>query len=117
MGDQAAGVGPPESHLRAIQRFCGHRVPGRARHQVRVEHTVCGNRVTICERCAPWRPEYGPEWTLVPIAQLRYGDHAWTVYWADRNGRWHRVEDLPAAPAVEPLLAAIDANHGALFWG
>ncbi|MQA61798.1 MAG: DUF3024 domain-containing protein [Actinophytocola sp.] len=86
-------------------------------HQVRVEHHVKGNTVTIVERRAPWRPDAGPEWTSVPIAKLTYAQQAWTVSWADRNGRWHRVDDLPATPSVEPHLAAIDANHGAVFWG
>lgn len=112
-----ADTEPPELQVKAVQRFCEQRVPDRARHQVRVEHHVEGNTVTIVERRAPWRPDIGPEWTSVPIAQLRYTAGMWTVYWADRDGRWLRIDDLPHAENVDPLLAAIDANHGALFWG
>ncbi|MGH4006709.1 MAG: hypothetical protein ACRDTH_00810 [Pseudonocardiaceae bacterium] len=51
----------PQTHLRQIVRWCEHHVPDDARYQVRVEHKVRGPTVTILERRAPWREDYGPE--------------------------------------------------------
>ena len=47
--------------------------------------------LTIVERRAPWREDFGPEWTAFPIARLRYtaADKSWTLYWRDRNLRFH----------------------------
>jgi hypothetical protein len=53
------------------------------------------------------------------IAQLRYDAAAreWSLYWADRNGRWHRYRDLDPAENLDPLLREIDEDPTAIFWG
>ena len=42
------------------------------RDKVSVQHQVRGRTMTIVERRPPWSPTVGPEWTTMPIAQLRY---------------------------------------------
>ena len=56
--------------------------------------------LTILERRAPWREDFGPEWTSFPIARLRYTATAktWTLYWRDRNLRFHRYDLLEPSP-------------------
>lgn len=47
-------------------------------------------------------------------AQLRYdpASHDWTLYWADRNSRWHRYDD------IDPdLLNEINDDPTCVFWG
>lgn len=99
--------------------FCQRRVPSHVRDEVRLEHVVRGNAITIVERRPPWRPEYGPEWTTMRIAQLRFdgATSTWTLWWADRNGRWDRYWDLDATPDIDLLLAEIDEDPTAIFWG
>ena len=79
----------PELDVARVQRWCAARVPEHARHQVRVECEVAPRHLTIVERRAPWREDFGPEWTAFPIARLRYtaADKSWTLYWRDRNLR------------------------------
>jgi hypothetical protein len=88
-------------------------------HHVRVEAVVSRGAVTIVERHAPGQPEFGPEWTTSDIARLRYnarlGD--WTLYWRDHNGRWHRYDLVEPSSDVKTLLAEIEADPTALFWG
>ena len=85
----------PELDVARVQRWCAARVPrrpppgprrvrGRARH------------LTIVER-VPWREEVGPEWTTFPIARLRYTSarQVWTLYWRDRNLRFHLYDQSP----------------------
>jgi Protein of unknown function (DUF3024) len=66
---------------------------------VRVEAVVRGNSVTIFDCRPPWHPNL-TEWSKVRVAQLRYSadTHHWSLYWADRNGRWHRYDDLDPGP-------------------
>ncbi len=80
---------------------------------------VEGTGVTLLERRAPWRADIEPEWTRLPIARLRYSPtHAkWTLFWRDRHLRWHRYDRIDAAANVDPLLAEIDADPTAIFWG
>lgn len=109
-------VPPPELHVRAVRRYCASVVPERVRDQVRVEVEVAGNTVTIVERRVPWGAVTWPEWTRQGVAQLRYIDQEWHIYWADRDNNWLRVHDLPATKNIEPQLGAITANHNDLFW-
>jgi hypothetical protein len=54
----------------------------------------------------------------VRVAQLRYSanTHQWSLHWADRNGRWHRYDDLDSGP-VEEALNEIEADPTCIFWG
>jgi hypothetical protein len=98
----------PETDLVRVRRWCEQRIPAHAHHQVRLEHQTHGHTVTIVERRAPWKPEYGREWTSRPVAQLRHSANGWRLYWPDRDTRWHVVHDVPATTNVTPLLEVID---------
>jgi len=84
-----------------------------------MEAVVRGTSVTIVESRPPWQADLGPDWTRFPIARLRYDPTVgrWTLYWRDRNLRWHRYDRIDPAPHVDPLLAEIDADPTAIFWG
>src|SRR6185369_710754 len=93
----------PELDIARVQRWCAARVPEHARHQVRVECQVAPRHLTIVERRAPWREDLGPEWTSFPIARLRYttAGKSWTLYWRDRNLRFHLYEPMAPSHRVE----------------
>jgi hypothetical protein len=82
------------------------RMPDRPRHP------------TIVERRAPWREDYGPDWTSFPIARLRYtaADKSWTL-WRDRNLRFHLYDLLTPSSRVDDLLSEIDHDPTCIFWG
>ncbi len=104
---------------REVQRLCDRRIPARLRDKVRLEHQVRGDAITIFECRPPWRPDFGPEWTRRKIAQLRFdlGTREWTLYWADRNGRWLLYRDLDPSSDIRMLLTEIDQDPYACFWG
>ena len=49
----------PELDVAQVQRLCAVRVPEHARNQVRVECDVAPRHLTIVERRAPWREDFG----------------------------------------------------------
>lgn len=117
--EQAAMAGLPDLDVARAQRWCAARVPERARHQVYVECQRAARHLTIVERRAPWSKESEPEWTSLPIAQLRY-DHTtqtWTLFGRDRDMRFHAYDPLSASPQIDVLLTEIGADPTGIFWG
>jgi hypothetical protein len=100
-----------------LEQWCQQRVPERARHQVRVEVKRRGRTLTIVERRPPW-PSGEGQWTSMPIAQFRLDDAGtWTLWWADRNNRWHEYDDAQRGMGFEALLREVDEDPTAVFWG
>jgi hypothetical protein len=107
----------PDLDLARIRQFCDGRIPAHLRDEARVEAGVRGKTVTIFDCRPPWHPTL-TDWSRVPVAQLRYSpaSHAWTLYWADRNSRWHRYDDIDPGTADE-LLDEINQDPTSIFWG
>ena len=42
-----------------------------------MEFEISGNSVTIVDRRPPCREDFGPEWSRLTVAQLRYEDGKW----------------------------------------
>lgn len=107
----------PELDLARIRRFCEDRTPAEFRDEMRLEADVRGRSVTILDCRPPWMPEL-VEWSRQPLAQLRYDAESllWTLYWADRNSRWHRYDDLDPGPLGD-LLDEMDRDPMCIFWG
>ncbi|HEY5197748.1 MAG TPA: DUF3024 domain-containing protein [Solirubrobacteraceae bacterium] len=109
----------PSLDIAAIRHFCEQRVPPHALHQVRLEAVVDPRTVTIVERRAPWHEDYGPEWTSNGVARFRYTAKTglWTLYWRDRNQRWHRYDFTAPSSSIITLLDEVDRDPTAIFWG
>jgi hypothetical protein len=86
---------------------------------VRVEVDVADRHLTIVECRPPWRADFGPEWTRSPIARLRYtkATRLRSLYWRDRNQRFDEYDHAQASESVEELLAEVDRDPRAIFWG
>ncbi len=102
-----------------VQRWCRARVPEQVRDEVRVEADVAERHLTIVECRPPWRADFGPGWTRFPIARLRYtkATRLWSLYWRDRDLKFHEYNGVPASASVEELLAEVDRDPTAIFWG
>ena len=111
--------GPPPIDVAAIRAYCDGRVPAQFLDQLRVDAVVDGNAVTIVERRPPWREDFGPEWTAGPVARLRYTHKtaAWSLFWRDRNQKWHRYTRTGPFARVNVLLDEIEVDPTAIFWG
>jgi hypothetical protein len=107
----------PAEAVARVERYCQSRVPEEMHSQVRIEHAVRGNAITIVECRPPWREDFGPEWSSTKVAQLRHDGGMWTLYCPDSSGRWWQYDATDPAPDVRPLLAAFDDDVTGIFWG
>ncbi len=109
----------PGLDVAAIRHYCEQRVPPHALHEVRVEADVDARSVTVVECRAPWREDYGPEWTRREIARFRYTAKygTWSLYWSDRNARWRLYDHLEPTGDVLVALDELDRDPTCIFWG
>ena len=112
----------PEADLARVQRWVDTRnqeLPEEVRDKVRYELDVTNRTLTIIECRPPWRPEDDPDWTRTPIGRLRYTKYLreWSLYWSDRNLKFHRYDFVEPNVNVEDFLAEIQADPTGIFWG
>lgn len=111
----------PEFELNRIRRWADRRLPDHIKDEIRIEVDVGRGFVTIFECRPPWHPRIGPEWTRSPVARLRRNAQSalWTLYYSDRNSRFHRYDAFGFKPStlVDDLLAEIDDDPTCIFWG
>jgi hypothetical protein len=43
-------------------------------------------------------------------------NNEWTLYWSDRNSRWHIFDLLPPG-SIEEVLEEIERDQTNIFWG
>lgn len=121
-------LSPPQSvrvHAEELlEAFCDRRVPESVRKEVRLDLVFRGGTATIFERRPPYVSSSVPasdsnEWTRRSIAQFRYNAETrrWTLYGADRHGRWHVYDDLGPSERLEDLITEVDADPTGIFWG
>ena len=109
----------PEADVVRVRELCTGRVPEHARNQGRVELEQSRQAVTIVECRPPWREDYGPGWTRMPIARLRYvgSTRLWTLYYHRHTGRWERYPLLGPTRRIDELLDEIERDPICIFWG
>lgn len=108
----------PVTDLARIQELCEARVPPEKREHVRVEVEQERQAVNIVERRPPWREDYGPEWSRLPVARLRYvaSKRLWTLYYHRHTGRWERYPLLGPSRRLADL-GELAEDLICVFWG
>ncbi|MBA2478219.1 MAG: DUF3024 domain-containing protein [Sporichthyaceae bacterium] len=107
----------PETDLLRIQFWCRERVPEHLWPQVMVEADLEPRHVTIVEVRPPW--DGVGEHTRFPIARLRYTaiTGQWSIYWRDRNLKFHEYDRRRPTKNVQALLDYIADSGDPVFWG
>ena len=109
----------PGLDVAAARHYCEQHVPPDVVDQLRIELVQSRGAITIVERRPPWRENSGREWSSRGVARLRYTAKSgvWTLYWKDRNDRWHRYELIEPTGDIRLLLDEIDHDPTCIFWG
>ena len=97
--------------------FCKRKVPAEFHDELRIDYSIRGNSVTLLEIRPAWR--LPGEWTAMKVAQFRLDPDTkkWSLYWCDRNERWHLYDDLPPAYDLGVFIQEVDADPTGIFWG
>jgi len=108
----------PDVAVGKVRRFCEAQNRHDLADKLRNDFDVRGRSITIVECRPPWDGSPG-EWTRTPIAQIRYDAETgrYAVYWADRNDRWRRYEEIEPTVDIEVVLREIDEDPICVFWG
>jgi Protein of unknown function (DUF3024) len=109
----------PQADVERVRRLCAARVPAEVSAEVRVECEVDPRAVTVVEWRPPWREDFGPEWTRMPIARFRYIGTArlWSLYYYRHTGRWERYPLLGPTTRIDPSLDELELDPICVFWG
>ena len=99
-------TGIPDLDLRKIHKYAARVVPRDFQDQIRMEVDVRGKTVTIVECRPPW------------VARMKFdtASNEWTLYWSDRNSRWHIFDLLPPV-SIDEVLEQIERDQTRIFWG
>ena len=100
-----------------LTEYCDRKIPIDVRHQVKLIYKIVGYKVNLVET----RPYYrNPSiWTETPIAQFRLDRNTskWSLYWMDRNSRWHLYDLIKPSADLDDMLKALDDDKTGIFWG
>jgi hypothetical protein len=112
----------PDLDVARARRFVEERnaeMPFDARDQVRYELNIGPSSLTIVECRPPWREDYGPDWTRLAVARLRYvkARREWSLYWRDRHEKFHLYDEAAPTPSIQTLLDEVEADPTSIFWG
>lgn len=101
---------------RALRRYC-EKVPLHFRDQVTKEFRFVRSDVELLER----RPHFQERDRHVehPVAKFRYNAKrgSWTLFWQDRNQRWHSYDGFEDRRDFVDLLREVEADPTGIFWG
>jgi len=86
------------------------------KNELSLEYRVAGHDVTLFERRPKWR---GPGFTESGVAKLKYVRRAgeWRLFWRRADLKWHSYTPLASSTNLEDLVAEIDADPHACFFG
>ena len=100
-----------------LGEFCRREPPAHVRDELRYAVRIDGNAVTLVESRPVFRAEIG--WRDSPVARFRFNRTAgtWSLFWRDRNLRWHRYERVRPAKRLATLFAEVRRDPTHIFWG
>lgn len=101
---------------RILTAYCSQRLPVYIHDEMRLGFGFRGNSVTLYEeRSALAKPGM---WVKIPVAQFRFNhqDKKWTLYWPDRDSKWHKYEFIESSKRFETLLKEVREDPTGIFW-
>jgi Protein of unknown function (DUF3024) len=111
----------PDEDVELVRRFVdglNADMPPHVASQLRYRLDVYRNALTIVECRAVDPDEPASDWFDVFVARLRFTrSRGWELYWPDRDSNFHLYEDVEPTQHVSVLLAEIESDPTAIFFG
>jgi len=112
----------PEDDVQRVREWIESRndaVPVKMRDDIRYELDTGPHTITVFECRPPWKPEFGPQWTRLMVAVMRFTTttNTWSLYWRDSDEILHVYDMAQPTADVGELLDEIDRDPTAIFWG
>jgi hypothetical protein len=102
--------------VRALRRFCDQ-VPVEIRHELVRDFRFERSDVALIER----RPHFQDRSRQIEhvVAKFRYNAKrgAWTLFWPDRNSRWHTYDGFEEKRDFGDLLREVERDPTGIFFG
>lgn len=96
-----------------LDRYIEEKIPQHLKGEFKIIYKFRGNTVTLSQDRPSFRPGQRIE---LPIAQFRYEENKWKIYWKDSKDKWHFVEDIKPIEDFEKQLKMLDRNEYGYFW-
>ena len=94
------------------------RVPESVRDKVQNKYEIKGNKVTLFECRANWEEPDNPDlWSKNPIAQFRFENNLWSLYWLRANGKWLLCAWVGPQKHLAKLVESVEEDANGTFWG
>lgn len=102
---------------KTLDAYCDNRVPLHVRDKLRLKYVFRADSVSLYEERPVWNNP--TEFTQGMVAQFRFDAKAksWTLYWRDRNSKWHVYDRISPSKVFDDLLAEVDKDPTGIFWG
>jgi Protein of unknown function (DUF3024). len=96
-----------------LDAYIDKKIPIEFKDEYKIIYKFRGNTVTLSQDRPSFRPGQRVE---LPIAQFRYEENKWKVYWKDSKDKWHFVEGIKPIEDLEKQLKTIDKDEFGYFW-
>jgi len=98
---------------KTLDNYIDKKIPGYLKAEYKIIYKFRGDTITLSQERPSFRPGHRVE---LPIAQFRYDDGKWKVYWKDSKDKWHFVEDINPTNDFETQLKMIDKAEFGYMW-
>jgi hypothetical protein len=97
-----------------LDNYIERKIPKHLKEEVQIRYKFRGTTLTLAQE----RPSYMPGRSVeLPVAQFRFENDTWKVYWKDSKDRWHFVDDISPDKNFEKQLMIVDSDNNGIFWG
>ena len=100
-----------------LRNFCDTMAPPEARHQLRIVFAIKGNAVTLLEERPYFRDPSRRMQTNVVRFRFVAKCRKWTLYYRDRNNRWHIYTLVKPTKKFDALLDEVHRDPTGIFRG